>query len=129
MAARTPLTLAEKERLYAEKSRGRSLAAIAVELGCSYQTARKWWRLARDHGRSVFLQSRRGRAATGVLSRFTPAVTAQALSLKREHPSWGPDRVLGELESDSTLRGVRLPSRSRLAVLFKTACQVSRSSR
>ena len=36
MAARVPLTLADKERLYAEKVRGRSLAAIAAELGCSF---------------------------------------------------------------------------------------------
>ena len=53
MAARTPLTLAEKEWLYAEKVRGRSLSAIAAELGCSHETARKWWRLARDHGRAA----------------------------------------------------------------------------
>ena len=122
MAARAPLTLAEKEWLYAEKVRGRSLSAIATELGCSHQTARKWWRIARDHGRAAFQLSRRGRGATGVLSRFAPGVTSRALSLKREHPSWGPDRVLSELECDPTLRDLPLPSRSRLAVLFKTAC-------
>ena len=122
MAARVPLTLAEKERLYAAKLSGRSLASIAAELGCSYQTARKWWRQARDHGRSAFQQARRGRAATGVLSRFAPAVTARALLLKREHPTWGPDRVQSELQRDPSLRELRLPSRSRLAVLFKTTC-------
>lgn len=122
MAARAPLTLAEKEHLYAEKLRGRSLSAIATELGCSRETARKWWRIARDHGRSAFQHIRRGRAATGVLSRFAPAVTSRALTLKREHPTWGPDRVLSELACDPTLRQVRLPSRSRLAVLFKTVC-------
>jgi len=41
MAARAPLTLAEKQRLYAEKLRGRSLSTIAAELGCSRETARK----------------------------------------------------------------------------------------
>lgn len=122
MATRAPFTLAEKERLYAAKLSGRSLAAIAAELGCSYQTARKWWRQARDHGRAAFLQARRGRAATGVLSRFAPTVTARALSLKRAHPTWGPDRVQSELQRDASLRGLRLPSRSRLAILFKTAC-------
>jgi putative transposase len=122
MATRAPLTLAEKERIYTAKLTGRSLAAIAADLNCSYQTARKWWRQARDHGRSAFQQSRRGRAATGILSRFAPAVTARALSLKREHPTWGPDRVRSELQPDPSLLGLRLPSRSRLAVLFKTAC-------
>jgi hypothetical protein len=41
MAARAPLTLAEKELLYAEKVRGRSLSAIAAELGCSGSTYKK----------------------------------------------------------------------------------------
>jgi len=122
MAARRPLTLAEKEWLYAEKVRGRSLSAIAAELGCSHETARKWWRVARDHGRVAFQQARRGRAATGVLSRFPPELTSRALTLKREHPTWGPDRVQSELARDPTLLGLRLPSRSRLAILFKTAC-------
>lgn len=122
MAARDPLTLADKERLYAEKVRGRSLAAIATDLGCSYATARKWWRVARDHGRAALAQPRRGRAPTGVLSRFAPLVTSRALNLKREHPSWGADRTLTELERDPDLTDLRLPSRSRLAVLFKTEC-------
>jgi transposase InsO family protein len=122
MAARVPLTLADKERLYAEKLRGRSLSAIAAELGCSLETARKWWRVARDHGRAAFQQARRGRAPTGVLSRFSPLLINRALSLKREHPTWGPDRVQAELLSDPLLGGLRLPSRARLAVLFKTAC-------
>jgi transposase-like protein len=122
MTTRAPLTLAEKERIYAEKIRGRSLPAIAAIVGCSAETARKWWRIARDHGRAAFRQSRCGRAATGVLSRFPPAVTHRALALKREHPTWGPDRVLTDLHQDLTLTGVPLPSRTRLAVLFKTTC-------
>src|SRR5215211_7708818 len=122
MAARVPLTLAEKERLYAEKVRGRSLSAIAAELGCSLETARKWWRVARDHGRAAFQHPRRGRAPSGVLSRFSPVLIARALTLKREHPSWGPNRVRVELERDPSLSGLRLPSRARLAVLFKTEC-------
>jgi transposase-like protein len=122
MAARVPLSLADKERLYAEKVRGRSLAAIAAELGCSFETARKWWRVARDHGRAAFQHPRRGRAPNGVLSRFAPLLTARALELKRDNPTWGPDRVLAELHSDPLLVSLRLPSRSRLALLFKTCC-------
>jgi len=122
MAPRAPLTVAEKERIYAEKIRGRSLSAIAADLGCSSETARKWWRIARDHGRTAFHQARRGRAPTGVLSRFPAAVTDRALALKHAHPTWGADRVLADLLSAPTLHAFALPSRSRLAVLFKTVC-------
>jgi len=122
MASRAPLTLAEKERIYAAKIQGHSLPAIAAALGCSRETIRKWWRIARDHGRAAFRQSRRGRTPTGVLSRFAPAVTQQALALKRAHPQWGPDRILTDLGRDPILTGQPLPSRSRLAVFFKTVC-------
>ncbi len=122
MATRAPLTLLEKEQIYAAKIRGRPLPAIAAEVGCSPETARKWWRVARDHGRAAFHQPRRGRAATGVLSRFPPALTYRALALKRAHRAWGPDRILSELGQDPLLTGLPLPSRSRLAVLFKTDC-------
>lgn len=122
MTARIPLTLAEQERIYAEKIRGRSLPAIATDLGCAVVTVRKWWRVVRDHGRAALHQRRRGRAATGILSRFAPAVTAQALALKRAHPTWGPDRVRAALACDPALAQLWLPSRGRLAVLFKASC-------
>jgi hypothetical protein len=57
-----------------------------------------------------------------VLSRFPPAITQRALALKREHPSWGPDRILADLGREPSLLGQPLPSRSRLALLFKTNC-------
>lgn len=122
MIAHPPLTTAEKERIYADKLRGHALPAIAAAIGCSPATVRKWWRLARDHGRSALHQARRGRSASGVLSSFAPCVKAQALALKHDHPTWGSDRVLAELRSDRALTDLRLPSRSRLAVLFHTLC-------
>jgi transposase-like protein len=122
MAARTPLTTAEKERIYQAKVQGRSLAAIATELHCSPATVRKWWRVARDHGRTRLQQARRGRGATGILSRFAPQVTRRALKLKRDHRRWGPNRVLVEMRRDPFLCGLALPSRSTLAALFKAEC-------
>jgi transposase-like protein len=65
MAARALLSLAEKQRIYAAKIQGRSLSAIVVVLGCSRETTREWWRLARDHGRAALAQSCRGRAPRG----------------------------------------------------------------
>jgi transposase InsO family protein len=122
MVSRPPLTLAEKKRIYRDKLRGRSLTEIAAELDCSPATVRKWWRQARDYGLARLHQGRRSRAATGILSRFAPIVTAQALAYKRAHPRWGPDRVLVELQHDPLLLDQRLPSRSRLALLFKAEC-------
>jgi transposase InsO family protein len=115
------LTPPEKERIYRDKLRGRTLPEIAADLGCSVQTVRKWWRYARDHGR-MGLQTSRGRSATGLFSRFAPQVTMCALALKREHRRWGAKRVLVELRRDPALRPFRLPSASRLAVLFRTEC-------
>jgi transposase InsO family protein len=122
MPSRPPLTPAEKERIYLDKLRGCTLPELATELGCSVATVRKWWRYARDHGRMGLQSTRRGRPATGLLSRFAPQVTIRALALKREHRRWGPNRVLVELRRDPTLSAYALPSPSRLAVLFRTEC-------
>src|SRR6266545_1822631 len=122
MAGRTPLTTAEKERIYQAKVAGCSIPAIAADLHCAPATVRKWWRVARDHGRTRLHQARRGRGATGILSRFAPQVTLRALTLKRDHCRWGPNRVLVDLRHDPTLIGLALPCRSRLAALFKAEC-------
>lgn len=122
MPSRPPLTPAEKERIYLDKLRGRTLPEIAADLGCAVATVRKWWRFARAHGRLGLQTTHRGRRATGLLSRFAPQVTIRALTLKREHRRWGPNRVLVELRRDPTLTTFVLPSPSRLAVLFRTEC-------
>src|SRR5204863_2272484 len=105
MAARTPLTTAEKERIYQAKMEGHSIPLIAAALHCSPATVRKWWRLVRDHGRTRLHQPRRARGATGILSRFAPLVSARALFLKRDHRRCGPDRVEVDLRHAPTLLG------------------------
>jgi transposase-like protein len=122
MANRPPLSVTERQLIYQAKLRGSTLTQIAAEVGCSSETARKWWRRARDHGRSALASSNPGRAATGILSHFPPSLIAQALTLKRAHPRWGAARVLSELQQDPALHSGALPSRSRLALLFKTEC-------
>src|SRR5439155_11805583 len=67
-------------------------------------------------------QPRRARGATDILSRFAPLVSARALFLKRDHRRCGPDRVEVDLRHAPTLLGLALPSRSRLAALFKAEC-------
>lgn len=122
MAHRAPLTVAERELLYRDKLRGRTLPEIAADLGCAVSTARKWWRKAREQGRSGLQSTRRGRKPSGVLSQFAPDIITAALRLKRTNPTWGPARVLVDLQRDPALAGLPLPSRSRLALLFKAEC-------
>lgn len=122
MANRPPLSAADREQIYRAKLRGSTLPEIAAEMGCSVETARKWWRRAREHGRVALASSHRGRPATGILSQFAPTLIAQALSLKRANPRWGAARVRVELQQDPALRSLALPSCSRLALLFKTEC-------
>jgi len=89
MAARTPLTVAEKERSTPRRSAGAPsplLRRTRLFLpNCAQMVARR-----RDSGRAALAHTRRGRAATGVLSRFPPALTSRALNLKREHPAGEP---------------------------------------
>ncbi|HHH42052.1 MAG TPA: hypothetical protein ENK56_08630 [Chloroflexi bacterium] len=122
MGRREPLTKEERERIYRAKLEGKTLREIAAEVGCSVSCARKWWRRGRDEGLKGLRDRRRGPTRRGSLSRFDPRIAEAALSLKRRHPRWGPDRVRVELRTDPNLRGLRLPSRSRLAVFFRQRC-------
>jgi len=122
MGRREPLTKEERERIYRAKLEGKTLEEAAAEVGCSLSCARKWWRRGRDEGLKGLRDRPRGPSRRGALSRFDPRVAETALSLKRRHPRWGPDRVLVELRADPNLQGLRLPSRSRLAVFFHEQC-------
>lgn len=118
MTARAPLTPAEKQRIFKRKLAGATLGQIAEELACSVQTVRKWWRSQRDQ-RPVLP---RGRPKGGLLSTFAPGVRTKALSLKKDHPHWGPASVKLELRHLPEFSGVKLPSDALLARFFKQAC-------
>jgi len=122
MSNRRPLTQAEKERIYLGKLAERTLSELAVEIDCSVECVRKWWRVGRDTGLEGLRASRRPRGQSGMLSQFDPRVVEKALWLKRGHPRWGADRVLVELKNDPVLRKLQLPRRSRLASFFKECC-------
>jgi transposase len=122
MEKRAPLTQAEKERIYLGKLNGRTLVELAEELGCSWETARKWWKRGRNRGLTGLQEGRKGRSRTGILAHFDPRIAQAAEGLKRSHPRWGADRVRIELARDATLQGLPLPKRSRLAAFFKARC-------
>jgi hypothetical protein len=122
MGNRYPLSLTEKEGIYLGKLQGQTLVKLAAEVGCSLGCVRKWWRVARDRGLTGLRAARQGRGRAGPVSQFDARVAPQAVGQKRAHPGWGADRVLVALASDPALSGLRLPSRSRLAALFKAQC-------
>jgi transposase InsO family protein len=122
MAQHPPLTAAEKELIVRLKHQNHTLPDIATELGVSVMTVRKWWRRSRDYGQAGLLRARPARGANGPCSQFPPGVRDPALALRHAHPRWGALRVRLELQRDPSLCGIRLPSPSRLAALFKAAC-------
>ncbi len=118
MSQRAPLTQAEKQWISQKKATGESLVQISVELHCSLETVRKWWRFERDQRQA----QARGRPKRGPLSTYPAPVGEKAVELKRAHPHWGPERVKLELMQVLGLKTDELPSAARLSVLFKQRC-------
>jgi transposase InsO family protein len=118
MTQHAPLTQAEKQMISQKKAAGVSLVQISVELQCSFETVRKWWRNGRDQ---VKVQAR-GRPKRGPLSTYPVKVREKAVELKQAHPHWGPEMVKLELKKALRLRTEELPSAARLSVLFKQSC-------
>ena len=99
MVKRRLLTVAEREAIYYGKLDGKRLGDLADELSCSFDCARKWWRVGRDQGLDGLRRSGRTRGQTGALSRFNPLVAQRALYWKQQHPKRGPTRILADLAS------------------------------
>jgi transposase InsO family protein len=118
MGQRTALSEAEKQYLQRRKEEGGSLRQIAEELHCSTETTRKWWRWLRKGTRPKV----RGRPKGGILSTYPSALRETVVSLKQEHPHWGPVSVKLELRQDPDWAGAVLPSDAHLSLLFRAAC-------
>ena len=118
MAQRAPITQAEKQIIVEKKAAGVSLWQIGVELQCSFQTVRKWWRCERDQRKP----RARGRPKRGPLSTYSQKVSQKAIELKQGHPHWGPEMIKIELKKEFSLSAADLPSAARLSVLFKQCC-------
>jgi hypothetical protein len=122
MKPRPPLSAYEKKRIYAGKLAGRTLASLAEEVGCSWESARKWWRVGRKQGEGGLEAERVARGAVGALSQYPPELASEAVRLKQLHPGWGAKRVWVELRKQDLDPTHPIPSRSRLAALFKERC-------
>jgi len=122
MGQPTPLTEAERERIYQGKLQGKTVAEIAADLDRSPPVVHKWWQRIRQEGIQGLRTRQPGPVPQGVLSRFDLCVAQTALNLKHTHRRWGADRVLVEMSQDPRLSGLVLPDRSRLSVFFKEKC-------
>jgi len=118
MTQHAPLTQAEKQLVSQEKATGKSLVQISVEMHCSFETVRKWWRYERDQTKPRV----RGRPKRGALSTYPAQVREKAVEVKKAHPHWGPEMVKLELKKVLSLPPEELPSAARLSVLFKQNC-------
>ena len=101
-----------------QASAGLNDTQIAIGLGCSLWTVRKWRRRSLKHGR-VGLASQMGCPATGPISTFPNALKEAILRLRKLHPGWGPTTLLTALKMDASWADQPLPSRAQIARLLK----------
>jgi transposase InsO family protein len=110
-------TFQERLDITERAAAGQSDPEIAMALGCSVWTVRKWRRRGQHQGRSG-LNSQMGRPSTGPLSTFPTGMRDAIVQMRRTHPGWGPTTLLAELRVDLRWVDQPLPSRSRIAALL-----------
>ena len=93
---------------------GKTDPEIAIALGRSVHTVRKWRRRFIKHGKSG-LRTTMGRPAKGILSSYPKELRDAIVQMRTSHPGWGPKTILMELQQDIYWRTRTLPSRSRIA--------------
>jgi len=108
MPATRATTIQQRQEMAQLSAQGQTYQAIAVQLGVSVWTARKWIRQAKRGGLAG-LVSVWGRPATGSLSDFDPLVRYVALRLKRQHPTWGAAYVVKKMSERPSLKDKTLP--------------------
>lgn len=118
MVQRAPLTQAEKDLIWKLKVQGESLQQISKLVGCSQETAKKWWRKGKQGQRSA----KRGRPQKGACSTYHQEILEKAIELKRAHPHWGPKKVEIELKQAPCGQEQPVPGAARLSALFKERC-------
>jgi transposase InsO family protein len=121
-------TAVDRVTILERATAGETDSTIAAALGCSIWTIRKWRRRGQHLGRAG-LTPALGRPAKAPVSTIPPALRETILTLRRAHPGWGPTTILAELRTDPAWCEQPLPSRSRIAALFKHAKLTRRYSR
>jgi hypothetical protein len=109
--------LQERLEIWRRVQEGETDPVIAKALALSVMTVRKWRRRAQRRGRPG-LVSALGRPASGALS-HTPTLRDTIRHLRQEHPGWGPQTLLCELQRSDPAQP--LPDRSRIAAFLHDA--------
>ncbi|MBL8133619.1 MAG: DDE-type integrase/transposase/recombinase [Anaerolineae bacterium] len=111
---------AQRVALVERHQAGESYHQIARDCGLNYYTVRKWCRRQRRVGWAGVAQVCGSSRRRGALSHFSDRVKYVALKLKRQHPGWGLDKLLLEMQRRPSLQGHRLPRRSSLYNYLKS---------
>jgi hypothetical protein len=111
-------TLEERIEIGERWKVGQTDPEIALAVGRSYWTVRKWRRKYQREGRQG-LASHMGRPTGGALSHYPTDMRETIHQMREENPGWGPLSILTELGIDPRFAGQKLPSRSRIAAFLK----------
>jgi len=111
-------TLEERVMIVERADAGQSSREIAIALEWSLATVRKWRQRYRRKGRAG-LSSQMGRPATRALATAPAEMKDAILDLRGKHPGWGGQTLRLEIGKDERFAGLRIPSRSRIAVYLK----------
>jgi len=91
------LPFPQREQIVQRHQQGETLVAIAQSLKVKYRTVRQWWRRFRQHGEAG-LKTHYDHCGPKA-PRAAPAVHQAALTMKREHPTWGAGLIRLELRA------------------------------
>ena len=111
-------TLAERIEIGERWEAGQTDPEIALAVGRSCWTVRKWRRKYQREGRPG-LGSRMGRPANGALGQYPAQIRDTIRQMREDHPGWGATTILTELEIGRRFAGQKLPSRPRIAAFLK----------
>ena len=111
-------TLAERIEIGERWEAGQTDPKIALAVGRSCWTVRKWRRKYKREGRPG-LGSRMGRPASGALGQYPAQIRDTIRQMRKDNPGWGATTILTELEIDRRFAGQKLPSRPRIAAFLK----------
>jgi putative transposase len=91
------------------------MSELAAQYGISRKTAYKWLRRFGERGAEGLVE--RSHAAAVVANRTPREVEECVVAVRRQHPTWGPRKLLDCLQRGEA--GMEMPSRSTVAEILK----------